>query len=233
MKKIIGILVLAMTFALLPHLQLRAAQSEQVVTLTITEDQLNQRLTQLLGPSSNVNSTANLVIEQGQLALQGKTTFDFGNEPPASITFSFAIQPYLKNGKIACIVTSARFGDRVATADDLRSINKESTNDVCDQLLSPFLSPYPNGQVTGLVVVDHAVNVQLTLIGQSVPAGCKARTLGNVNLRSGPSASAGVITALPGGITLDVLATQDNWLLVRYRASTGWLYTSLVSRTCK
>ena len=233
MKKFIGILVLASAFALLTHFQVQAAQATQTVTVTITEAQLNQRLTESLTPNDTVNSSANVVIEQGQLALRGKITFNFGDDQPTTITFSYNIKPFVKASRIACAVTAVQFGDRVATADDLRYINTQAANEACDQLFSPFLAAYPNGEVTRVVVADHAVNVQLTLIGQAVPAGCSATTLSNVNLRSGPSASASVITALPTRVTLDVIATQGNWLLVRYRADTGWLYAPLVSKTCK
>lgn len=228
MKRTIGIVTLAISLALIIGFQTYTALADQLVTVTITEDQLNQRLVELLKPNPS-QGTVTIVIERGQLSLNGKVSIN-GNTAQGP-SFSFKIRPFISKSKIACVFSSAQFNGRFATRDDLHYLNS-SINEVCDQLFSPFLSPYPNAQVTGIVLANHTMTLLLKLVGQPVAAGCSATMLGNVNLRSDPGSSASVITALPQGTTLPVIGTQGDWLQVSYRGTSGWVYAPLVSQTC-
>jgi hypothetical protein len=237
MKKLIGGVSTAIIFVFILSVQVNSVQAaDQVVNVTITEAQLSQRVVELVNASGDPNTNASAVIEEGRLALNGKVVFKVnGEQKTTDITFSYKIVPFVSNGKIACRFTALQIGNRFATPEELRYINTDSTNEACNQLFSPFLSAYPNARVRRIILHNHIVTIQLTQVGEAIKGGCTVTTTTNVNLRSGPSASSALITAVPTGTTLSVIGTQGNWLEVSYNNAAAWVYAPLVTSTggCK
>ena len=52
---------------------------------------------------------------------------------------------------------------------------------------------------------------------------------GSLNLRSRPSAGSGILTTIPRGATVPVLASQDGWTKVMYGGHTGWVMSSFLT----
>ena len=52
---------------------------------------------------------------------------------------------------------------------------------------------------------------------------------GNLNLRDGPGLAAAVITSIPNGAIVTVLADYGDWRLVRYGQFTGYVYSKYLS----
>ena len=231
MKKLTGVFATAIIFVVLLGIQVSGIQAaDQIVTVTITEAQLTQRVVELVSASSDSNMNASVAVEEGRLALNGKVTFKVnGGQQTSDVTFSYKIVPYVSNGKIACRFTALQIGNRFATPEELRYVNTSSTNEACDQLFSPLLSAYPNARVRRITLRNHIVTVQLTQIGDVTKGGCTVTTTTNVNLRGGPSASSALITAVPAGTSFTVISTQGNWLEVSYNNAPAWIYGPLVS----
>jgi hypothetical protein len=230
MRKLVGVLIVAIVCVFAVGIQVHTVQADQVVTVTITEAQLTQRVRELINGTSDIDTNVSVAIEERRLALNGNVVLNVnGGQRTTALTFSYKIVPYVSNGTIACRFASLQVGNRFATPEELRYINTAATNEACAQLFSPFLSAYPNARVRRISLHNHVITIQLTQIGEAVTGGCTVTTLSNVNLRSGPGAANGVITALPEGIALTVIGTQGNWLEVSYRDGSAWVYAPLVS----
>ena len=89
--------------------------------------------------------------------------------------------------------------------------------------------PVSSGVPRPMLAATETVAASPAPVAPAVAVDRRWITAGALNLRSGPSAKAGLIASLPHGTPVEVIETSGNWARVAAGDAEGWLSTRFLS----